>query len=98
MKSINHVIIIFQSVLREPLPPVLAKMDENSKDKYYETTNGTVHDKKFLGGPYGNGKSNVYKKAPALYNVHYVKDHAEKVGERKACLTSYIKGVHSCYN
>lgn len=68
-----------QSKLRDPLPPVLAKMDEMPKEKYFETTNGTAHDRKFLGGPYGNGKSNVYKKAPALYNVHYVKDHSEKV-------------------
>lgn len=54
-------------------------MDEMPRDRYFETTNGKVHDHKFLGGPYGNGKSNVYKKAPALYNVNYVKDHAEKV-------------------
>ena len=54
-------------------------MDEMPRDRYFETTNDKVHDRKFLGGPYGNGKSNVYKKAPALYNVKYVKDHAEKV-------------------
>lgn len=68
-------------MLREPLPPVLAKQDEVPKDKYYETTTGKVHDRKFLGGPYGNGNSNIHKKAPALYNVKYVKDHAEKLGK-----------------
>lgn len=68
--------------MRDPLPPVLAKMDEMPRDRYFETTNGKVHDRKFLGGPYGNGKSNVYKKAPALYNVKYVKDHAEKVSSK----------------
>lgn len=71
--------IIFQATLRDPLPPVLAKMDEMPRDRYFDTTNGTTHDHKFLGGPYGNGKSTVYKKAPALYKVNYVKDHAEKV-------------------
>ena len=73
---------LIQATLRDPLPPVLAKMDEMPRDRYFETTNGKVHDRKFLGGPYGNGKSNVYKKAPALYNVKYVKDHAEKVSSK----------------
>lgn len=67
--------------MKDSLPPVLAKMDEMPKDQYFETTNGKVHDRKFLGGPCGNGKSNVYKKAPALYKVNYVKDHAEKVSQ-----------------
>lgn len=71
----------FKSTMKDSLPPVLAKMDEMPKDQYFETTNGKVHDRKFLGGPYGNGKSNVYKKAPALYKVNYVKDHAEKLGK-----------------
>jgi len=63
-----------------------------AKDRYFETTNGKFHDTKFLGGPYGNGKSNVYKKAPALYNVKYVKDHAEKVSlwHHSATFISYL--------
>ena len=78
-KANKKLLILLQATLRDPLPPVLAKMDEMPRDKYFETTNEKVHDRKYLGGPYGNGKSNVYKKAPALYNVKYVKDHAEKV-------------------
>lgn len=70
---------ITQASLRDPLPPVLAKMDEMPRDRYFETTNSKVHDKKFLGGPYGNGDSTIYKRAPALYKVNYIKDHAEKV-------------------
>lgn len=72
-------------------------MDEMPRDKYFATTNGTTHDRKFLGGPYGNGKSNVYKKAPALYNVKYIKDHAEKVS-RWIINASYMQRLPPAYD
>ncbi|XP_074660236.1 stabilizer of axonemal microtubules 3-like [Tubulanus polymorphus] len=66
----------FHSVLREPLPPNLAKQDEIPQEQKYPSTVTNAHDHKFLGGPYQNP---LHRKAPGHWNVHYLKDHKEKL-------------------
>ncbi|CAH1787255.1 unnamed protein product [Owenia fusiformis] len=72
----------FQTLIREPLPPGLAKKDEVPNDEKYPTTTGKVHDRKFPNptGIYGNDYG-IHKKAPGSWKVHYVKDLSEKLGK-----------------
>ncbi|KAK6973335.1 hypothetical protein BgiMline_024537 [Biomphalaria glabrata] len=68
----------FKTLLREPLPAPLAKEDEVTKEKPFLTTNEYYHGKKFPGLLY---KDKEHKKAPGHWNVTYVKDLAEKLGQ-----------------
>ncbi|XP_013409529.1 uncharacterized protein LOC106173086 [Lingula anatina] len=68
----------YQPVLNEPMPPSLAKQDEITNTRRFETTTGHFHDKKYLDGVYSNP---IHKKAPGHWKVGYVKDHIEKLGK-----------------
>lgn len=68
--------ILFQTLIREPLPPPLAKQDEVTRDQHFETTTGKAHDNKY---PYGPFHNTVHTKAPGHWKVNYIKDLAEKV-------------------
>ncbi|CAD5124101.1 DgyrCDS12403 [Dimorphilus gyrociliatus] len=68
----------FKGVLKDKLPPELACPDE-IKGERFGTTTGTFHDNKFAGIEYGNDHP-TYKKAPALYKVHYNRNVIEKLG------------------
>lgn len=67
-------------MLREPLPPTLAKEDEVTKDKPFLTTNEYFYDRKYPGLMY---KDPEHKKAPGHWNVTYMKDLTEKVFYKK---------------
>lgn len=68
---------MLQTIIREPLPPPIAKQDEVTRDQHFETTTGKTHDNKYLtGSPYQNS---IQRKAPGHWKVNYVKDLAEKV-------------------
>ena len=67
-----------QTLLRQPLPPGLAKGDEILKDQAYDTTYGDFFDPKHKGALYDFP---LHKKAPGHWNVNYVKDVAEKVNK-----------------
>ncbi|CAG5118486.1 unnamed protein product [Candidula unifasciata] len=69
----------FKTLLRDPLPPKLAAEDEVTKDKPFLTTKEYFHDRKFPGLLYSNS---LHKKAPGHWNVDYIKDLAEKLGQR----------------
>jgi len=75
----GHCCMLFQTVLRDPLPPPLAKDDEFRKQDYYRTTTGTTHDNKYLETAYKPDVNPIYKKAPGHWKVEYVKDVHEKV-------------------
>jgi hypothetical protein len=64
-------------MIREPLPPTLAKPDEITRPDHFVTTNGYFHDTKRPGLLYGE---RIHKKAPGHWKVSYNKDLAEKVG------------------
>lgn len=66
----------FQTLIREPLPPPLAKQDEVTRDQHFETTTGKAHDNKY---PYGPFHNTVHTKAPGHWKVNYIKDLAEKL-------------------
>lgn len=68
----------FKTLLREPLPPNLAKEDEVTRDKPYLTTKEYFHDQKFPGLLY---KDHQHKKAPGHWKVTYMKDLTEKLGQ-----------------
>ncbi|KAI0207377.1 hypothetical protein LSAT2_007971 [Lamellibrachia satsuma] len=69
----------FKTVLRDPLPPPLAKDDEFRKQDYFRTTTGTVHDNKYLETAYKPDVNPIYQKAPGHWKVNYVKDVHEKL-------------------
>jgi len=68
----------FQTLLRQPLPPTLAKQDEITRPDHFVTTTGYFHDPKRPGLLYGE---RIHKKAPGHWKVNYVKDLAEKIGK-----------------
>ncbi|XP_005105255.1 uncharacterized protein LOC101859880 [Aplysia californica] len=68
----------FKTLLREPLPPGLAKENEVTNDKPYLTTKEQFHDKKYPGLLY---KDPEHKKAPGHWKVTYMKDLTEKLGQ-----------------
>ena len=68
--------LLHQAMLREPLPPPLAKPDEVTRDQHFKTTTGAFHDPKHPSLLYGE---RIHKKAPGHWKVNYVKDLAEKV-------------------
>ncbi|KAL8568139.1 hypothetical protein ACOMHN_027662 [Nucella lapillus] len=67
----------FRALIREPLPPPLAKQDEVTRDQHFKTTTGTFHDPKHPSLLYGE---RIHRKAPGHWKVNYVKDLAEKLG------------------
>ncbi|KAK7481500.1 hypothetical protein BaRGS_00027262 [Batillaria attramentaria] len=66
----------FRTLLREPLPPPLAKQDEVTRDQHFKTTTGHFHDNKYPSNLY---RDRLHKKAPGHWKVNYVKDLAEKI-------------------
>jgi len=68
----------FKTLLREPLPPSLAKQSEVTKDKPYLTTKEYFHDSKKPGLLYHDA---IHKKAPGHWRVTYMKDLTEKLGQ-----------------
>ena len=70
---------MFQTVIRDPLPPALAKHDELPRKDYFRTTTGTMHDNKYLETAYKPDINPIYRKGPGHWKVNYVKDVHEKV-------------------
>lgn len=68
----------FKTLLREPLPPQLAKQSEVTNDKPYLTTKEYFHDKKKPGLLYHDTQQ---KKPPGHWKVTYMKDLTEKLGQ-----------------
>jgi len=74
-----------QRTIHDELPPPLNAEDQiTATDQvinHYETTTGTVHNFKYIGGVLANPG---HKKAPGSWKVHYIKDGTEKVcGDEK---------------
>ncbi|PVD18243.1 hypothetical protein C0Q70_21769 [Pomacea canaliculata] len=68
----------FTTIIRDPLPPYLAKEDELTRGQHYQTTSGFYHDRKPHTLLYGE---RIHKKAPGHWKVNYIKDLAEKIGK-----------------
>lgn len=66
----------FHACIREPVPPSFAQQDEMTRDQHFQTTTGSVHDKKYPATLYSYP---IHKKAPGHWKVDYVKDLAEKL-------------------
>ena len=92
--SCNHFTTTFQTLLREPLPPNLAKENEITNDKPYLTTNEYFHDKKTPGLLYSNMQQ---PKAPGHWKVTYMKDLTEKVSFIKDFDTTCLYSLYKCH-
>jgi hypothetical protein len=69
----------YRATRTDPLPPSLDRALPEILDPY-QTTTGTVHDRKYDGGILANDR---HQRAAANWKVHFIKDHVEKLENRR---------------